>query len=289
MKRRLRKLGRWILAFITWPFRTLRNLVRRVRDFFREEPDDATLADSLQKATENPYGILEHLNALRKHVFRALGAWLLLTVLAFTFVTPLMDWLAMPIGGIGELQAVEVTEPIGVVMRVSLLAGFTVALPYIGLELLLFVAPALKPRGRLVGILGIPMIFVFFLAGMAFSYYLMLPVALPVLLNFMGIPTIPRPSSYISFVTGLMFWIGIAFEMPLLSFLLSSMGLLKGHSMRKNWRYAVFFIAVVAAMITPTIDPVNMLIVMGPLLLLYGLSILMAYAAKPKQPAEAPA
>ena len=276
-----------ILAPVRWLLSPFTRGFRSIKSFFSSQPEDATLADSLQKAVENPYGILEHLNALRKHVFRAFVGLALATVLAFVFVTPILDLLSEPVGGIEHLQAIDVTEPIGVVMRVSLLVGFTLALPYIALELLLFIAPALKPKGRLVGILGIPLVFAFFLAGMAFSFLYLMPAALPVLLNFMGIPTMPRPSSYIQFVTGLMFWIGVAFEMPLLSYLLASMGLLKGQVLVTNWRLAVLLIAVLAAMITPTIDPVNMLIVMLPLVILYGLSIIMAYIARPRRLAVA--
>jgi sec-independent protein translocase protein TatC len=121
---------------------------------------------------------------------------------------------------------------------------------------------------------------------MAFAYYLMLPVALPFLLNFMGIETIPRPSSYVNFVTGLMFWIGVSFEFPLVVFFLTLMGLLKPASLAKQWRLAIVIIAVIAALITPTVDPVNMVLVMFPMILLYFISIglgYLAYASRKKR------
>jgi sec-independent protein translocase protein TatC len=129
------------------------------------------------------------------------------------------------------------------------------------------------------GLLGIPLAGVFFLGGMAFSYLMLLPTALPFLLSFMGIQTIPRPSSYINFVTGLMFWIGVSFEFPLVIYVLTLMGVIQPNLLARNWRIAMVVIAVLAAAITPTVDPVNMALVMAPMILLYFLSIGMSHLA----------
>ncbi|MCB2178560.1 twin-arginine translocase subunit TatC [bacterium] len=261
-----------------------------IKNFFAEEPEETPIADVLQTGFENPTSILYHLNELRKHVFRAAIGFVITTALSFVFITQILDWLTAPIGGIAEMQAIEVTEPVSVVMRVALLTGFSLALPYIAFELMLFAAPGLSRRARLVGIFSIPLVFIFFVGGMAFAYYFMLDAALPVLLNFMGIPTLPRPSSYVRFVTGLMFWIGVSFEFPLIAYVLSAMRLLKPEVLRDNWRIAVIGIAVLAAMITPTVDPINMGIVMVPLILLYVMGIGMSHLAwggRRRQEAEA--
>ncbi len=126
-----------------------------------------------------------------------------------------------------KLVAIEVTEPIGTVMRVSLLTGVALAFPYIAIEVWLFIAPGLSRKARIWGLLAIPVATLFFLGGMAFAYFVMLPTALPFLLNFMGINTIPRPSSYISFVTAIMFWLGVFFEFPLVIFFLAKLGLVR--------------------------------------------------------------
>jgi sec-independent protein translocase protein TatC len=273
----MRKLLRSLWLIITSPLRLLawlwRKLTGGLRAFFVEEPEDTPLGDTVQKALENPNDILVHLGALRGHLVRSVLALLLVAALAFSFASPILDWLAAPIGGIDQLQAVDVTEPIGVVMRVTLLLAFTITLPYISLELLLFAAPGLKRRARVIGLLAIPLVMIFFIGGMLFTYYYILPQAIPFLLEFMDIPTIPRPSSYISFATGLMFWIGVSFELPLVSYVLASMGLLPAHILGQNWRIATVVLAVVAAAITPTVDPINMLLVLVPLLLLYFLSV----------------
>jgi sec-independent protein translocase protein TatC len=190
-----------------------------------------------------------------------------------------LDFLTEPLGG-QELIAIDVTEPIGTVMRVSLLTGFAIAFPYIALELWLFIAPGLSRNARIYGLFAIPIATLFFLGGMAFTYFVMLPTALPFLLNFMGIETIPRPSTYVKFVTSIMFWIGVAFEFPLVIFLLAKIGLVRAEMLAKQWRLAIVIIAVAAALITPTVDPVNMALVMGPLILLYFLSIFLAKIAQ---------
>ncbi|MCJ7717621.1 MAG: twin-arginine translocase subunit TatC [Anaerolineales bacterium] len=268
---------------ITAPFRAIGRFIARpfiiVVDFFQEEPDDAPMVESIQMAFEEPASFLEHIGALRKHILRAFVALLLCAAAAFFFLPEMLEFISQPIDGMEHLTAVDVTEPIGVGMRIVLLAAFTVALPYIIFEIFLFVAPALTRKTRVIGLFSIPLVVVFFFGGMAFAFYLILPTGLPVLLNFMDVPTQIRPSSYIRFATGLMFWFGALFEFPLLAYLLTVMRFLTPQALIKNWRIAVVVIAVLAAVITPTIDPINMMLVMVPLLLLYGLSILLSFLA----------
>ena len=273
-------------TIITGPFRWfgigVMNILKRTAlgDFLAEDPEDTPILDTIQKATDEPKdffdSLLEHISDLRKHLFRAVFVLILTSIVSFIFITEIMDWLSQPIGGIEELKAIEVTESIGVVMRVTFLSGFVIALPYISFEILRFLAPGISRRARMIGLFGIPFIGVFFIAGLLFAYEFMLGPALQVLLNFMDIQTIPRPNSYFRFVTGLMFWIGVAFEFPLVSFVLSSMGIISPKTLRDHWRLAFIVLALLAAMITPTIDPINMLIVLLPLWSLYGISILMA-------------
>ena len=235
--------------------------------------------DAFADTVKKPSTLLGHLEALRKHLFRMLIAVALGILLCATYTTQIIDFLSKPVGGINALKAIDVTESVGVFMRVALLGGFAIALPYIAFEVWLFAAPGLSARARRLGLLGIPLAGIFFIGGMAFSYTFLFPTALPFLLNFMGIQTIPRPSSYINFVTGLMFWIGVSFEFPLIIYVLTLMGIVKPHFLAHNWRIAVIVIAVLAAAITPTVDPVNMALVMAPMILLYFLSIGMSHLA----------
>lgn len=275
----LKKIWGGFLAPFRWLGKVISRPFRKLSAFFREEPEDAPVMDSLQMAFEEPASFLEHIGALRKHLLRSVVVLLLCAVVAFLFLPQLLNFIAGPIDGMDQLTAVDVTEPISVGMRVVLLAAFAAALPYIIFEIFLFVAPALARKSRLIGLLAIPLMAVFFFGGMAFAYYLILPTGLPVLLDFLELETQIRPSSYIRFTTGLMFWFGVVFEFPLLAFLLSAMRILTPKMLIKNWRIAVVVIAILAAVITPTIDPINMLLVMVPLLFLYILSIVLSLLA----------
>ena len=275
----MRNILRFFWRIITFPYRWISRKFSDVRSFLTEEPDDTPIGDSFSKAIENPDEILYHLNDLRKHLFRAAGVLAITTVFSFAFTSQIIDLLAQPIGGMDELVAIDPTEPIGVFMRVALLSGFTLAFPYIALELWLFAAPGLSRNARIYGLIAIPIAVLFFLGGMAFAYFVMLPKGLPFLLNFMGMHTVPRPSSYLKFVTNVMFWLGVSFEFPLVIYILAMLGFVTASMLIKQWRLAIVIIAVASAMITPTIDPVNMALVMGPLIVLYFLSILLAALA----------
>jgi sec-independent protein translocase protein TatC len=290
----MRKSLRNIWRFITTPFRVIfwifrrigrgiKNISSEINSFFAEEVEDAPVGDALSKAWDHPQELLVHLDALRKHLLRAVMALILTTAFSFIFFEQILNFLSIPLHG-EKLVAIEVTEPIGTVMRVSLLTGVALAFPYIAIEVWLFIAPGLSRKARIWGLLAIPVATIFFLGGMAFAYFVMLPTALPFLLNFMGITTIPRPSSYISFVTAIMFWLGVFFEFPLVIFLLAKLGLIRAKDLMKQWRLAVVIIAVISALITPTVDPVNMSLVMGPMVLLYFFSVLLAKIAQPIEP-----
>jgi sec-independent protein translocase protein TatC len=274
---------RWLRAAwrsMTKPIRWVREVNQSIRDFFTEEPEDTPVGDSFQKAIDQPEEILVHLDAFRKHVLRALGVLGITTLFSFTFASQIIDVLARPIGGIQALVAIDPTEPIGVFMRVSLLSGFAIAFPYIALELWLFVAPGLKRRSRIFGLMAIPIATIFFIGGMAFAYFIMMPVAIPFLITFLGMEAQLRPSSYVRFVTGLLFWIGAVFEFPLVIYILARLGFIRSEHLAKQWRIAVVVIAILAAIITPTVDPVTMSVVMAPMIALYFLSIGLARIAQ---------
>jgi sec-independent protein translocase protein TatC len=203
------------------------------------------------------------------------------TALSFLFAEELMLVLARPLGpgGISQLTVIEPTEAVGVFMRVSLLAGVAFAMPWIVLELYLFVAPGLMPRSRVLLLLAIPTASLLFVLGMAFTYFVMLPTAIPFLANFLDFQASWRPSAYFGLVTSLMFWIGIAFQMPLVVYALAAVGLLNARQLAQQWRVAVVVSAILAAMVTPTVDPVNMALVMAPMFALYLFSILGAAVA----------
>jgi sec-independent protein translocase protein TatC len=259
----------WIISF---PFRSY----RQIREFLTYEPEEHNLVDVLSTTISDKdirQSLWDHVEDLRKHLLRSLLALSLAVGVSFIFTQPLIEYLARPVGGLDTLRAIEVTESIGVFMKVALLSGLALSLPYIAFEFWFFAAPGLKPRSRSFGLIAIPVATLLFLLGMAFAYYVMMPAALQFLLDFMGIQAELRPASYFSFVTGVMFWIGISFEFPLVIYALTSIGFIKPKVLAEHWRLAIIIIAVLAAAITPTVDPVNMALVMGPMTLLYFVSI----------------
>jgi sec-independent protein translocase protein TatC len=221
-----------------------------------------------------------HIEELRKRLLYALIALGVGTLISFAFAENIISFISIPIGGVENLQSIEITENLGVFMRVSLLCGFVLALPVILYELLAFILPGLHPKERRWVFWTIPAVTLMFLFGAAFAFYVMLPTAIPFLIGFLGVPTVPRLSNYISFVTRLMFWIGISFQAPLVVFFLAKLKLVDAKTLAKQWRLAFIVIAIIAAMVTPTVDPVNMTLLMLPLILLYWISVLLAFIAR---------
>lgn len=227
--------------------------------------------------------IWEHVGELRRRIFISLIVLTLTTLVSFQFAGQIADVLAYPVGGLAQLRSIEVTENISVFMKVALLSGFTAALPVVLWQLLGFIMPGLLRREKIWVGLFIPLASLFFLAGLAFSYFIMLPSAIPFLTGFMGITTTVRPGNYFSFILNLLFWIGVCFEMPLVVFVLAKLRLVTSGLLARQWRFALVFIAILAAVITPTPDPVNMGLLMLPLFLLYILSLFFAWIAQPKR------
>ncbi len=223
-----------------------------------------------------------HIEELRKRLLYALIALGVGTLISFSYSNYFISFLAQPIGGLEYLQSIEITENLGVFMRVSLLCGFVIALPVILYELLAFILPGLQPKERRWVFWTIPAVTIMFLLGAAFAYYVMLPAAIPFLTGFLGVKTVPRLSNYISFVTSLLFWIGISFQVPLVIFFLAKLKLVDAGTLVRHWKLALVLIALIAAMVTPTVDPVNMALLMLPLVLLYWISVLLAYIARRK-------
>lgn len=223
--------------------------------------------------------MMQHITELRKRLLIALAAMVVMTAIATAFGEQMIDFLAQPIGGVENLVSIEVTENIGVFMRVTLLAGFIASLPILLYELIAFVMPGLMPSERRGLLIAIPFATLLFVIGIAFAYYVMLPAALPFLISFIGVQTTPRLSNYYKFVTNLMFWVGLSFETPLVVYVLARLRVVTARMLIKQWRIAIVVIAIIAAVATPTPDPINMGLLMLPLFLLYWLSVLLAVFA----------
>jgi len=277
---------------ITFPFVLAYNIlafpiraIRRMYTFLNTEPDDRPVMDAFSSlATEQQarQSFIDHIENLRLHLLRSILVLILGVTIAAFYTRQISFFLIAPSKGLVPLTAIEVTETIGVFMRIALLAGIAITIPYIAFELWLFAAPGLTAREKKYSLIGIPLTTLFFVGGLWFCYYFLLPTAIPAMdqiSRYMGFTNQWRPQSYFAFVTGLMFWMGVAFEFPLVIYVLTSVGFIKPKNLQEQWRIAIVIIAIFAAAITPTVDPINMGLVMLPMILLYFVSIGLSYVA----------
>jgi sec-independent protein translocase protein TatC len=223
--------------------------------------------------------LLGHLEELRDRLVRASAAVLIGTIIAAVFTPQILELLIAPYGQ--KLQVLGPTEGIAVYFRVAITAGLILAMPVLIYQFLMFVMPGLEAREKRYVYLGVPAAFVLFLIGVGFAWFIMLPSAIGFLSSWQTDVFVQEWQSqkYIPFITSLIFWIGLSFETPLLIYIMAKLDLVTPQFLIKQWRFAFVIIAIAAAMITPTVDPFNMALVMLPLIVLYGISILLAYLA----------
>jgi len=201
-------------------------------------------------------------------------------LLSTVFAWRLFYFLVLPLGG-RVPQAISPTETIITYFKVALVAGVVLAMPVIVYQFARFLLPGLMPQERRYLYILVPGASIMFLLGVAFTAMVMLPRMIAFLMAF-GSDFVEQQwtlNEYISFVTSLLFWIGLAFETPLVIFFLAKMKIVTYETLVKNFRYAILVVAIVAAVITPTPDPFNMLVVMFPLLGLYAFGVLLARLA----------
>lgn len=236
---------------------------------------------------EGQMSLMEHLIELRTRLVWISSALVISTIIALFFYNPLVAFVTSTARDMGiELQLLNPLDSIGIIFRVSFTVGTALALPVIIYQVIAFMAPGLYPHERRGIIMTLPAILVLFGIGAAFAFWVLLPVAVGFLSSiFTGVFRQDWAADhYLNFVTRLVFWIGVAFEMPLVVALLARMGLVSGPALLHVWRQAIVVIAIVAAAITPTVDPVNMSIVMVPLILLFFGSVGLAYLLyKPRE------
>lgn len=163
-------------------------------------------------------------------------------------------------------------------VKVALLAGMALAIPFVVYQGIMFVVPGLTPKERRYVYIWLPYVALSFAAGVLFGFYIVLPSAVRFLLTFgsdIATPQI-RIGNYISTVSTLLFWMGVVFELPVVLLLLTKLGVLNRRILAQNRKYAVLVAFALAAIITPTPDPLNQTLVAVPIVLLYELSIFLA-------------
>ncbi len=233
--------------------------------------------------------LVDHLDELRWRIILSLVALVVAFGLCFWQSALILDIAADPLP-ISDRQLVVLApaEAFMTTVTVSLYAAMILAAPFVSYQLFAYLLPAFSPRERRTIIpllLTIPLLF---LAGVVFSYFIVIPAAVDFLLSFNSdqFTTELRAREYYSFFAMALLAGGIVFQIPIVVLALVKLQIVTVEQLRHNRRYAYLLIAVIAAAL-PGVDPITMLIEMVPLLLLYELSILLARALGAAKPPEA--
>ncbi len=238
-------------------------------------------------ALEEGMTIFEHLDELRSRIIKAFLALIVATLFSLVFTKPFLAFLISPMGDRQPI-ALKPTETIIVYFKVALVLGAALAMPVIIYQIIRFLVPGLTKTERRYLYIVIPFATLLFVTGVAFSIFITLPFSIRYLQGFLSDIIQPTYSIeyYISFVTAMLFWTGVIFETPLIVAFLARLGVITPHMLTSNRKYALVVIAVIAAVITPTPDPFNMMLVMAPLVILYEVGILLARVTyQARQPA----
>lgn len=238
--------------------------------------------------------LLEHLLELRNRVIICSIALVLGALVCLFFWETILGWLLAPgrdaVPGL-KVASFSPADRIGVIFEIGIYGGFAIASPVIIWQVLAFVTPGLTTRERR---LLFPALFgtsFFLMLGMAFGYFVVLPLSLGFLLNFGAdkIENVIGVKEYANFVVRSIFFAGLSFELPMVMALLSWLGLVRARQMLAFWRYAIVLVFIMACFVVPTPDPLDQTIVSVPLLGLYLLGIVFAWLVHPSRRNKAPA
>lgn len=239
---------------------------------------------------------LDHLEELRRRIFKAGGAFFLATVGGFAIVHYLgvTKWLIKPILPFlpnGKLSVFDPLTPFFFELKLAIILGILLAFPIILYQLWSFLSPALERRERRIIIPALYMGLVLFMIGVALAYFAALPISLKFLYGFQTDTAdwLIGMNEYLSFVIRLLLSFGLIFELPVVIMILASLGLVTPQFLREKRRHAIVIATVVAAMLSPGDAMTVTFLMMFPLIILYEISIVLAvFVRKPVEPDEEP-
>jgi sec-independent protein translocase protein TatC len=239
-------------------------------------------------ASPNPatrLSFVGHLDELRKRIIWTLIAVAATAIIGYLVSGFILEVLSKPIG---KLYFFAPAEAFLVRFKIAFIVGIGLALPFILYQAWRFISPALKTKEKKYAVPVIFTAFLLFCLGVAFAYFLLIPVGLKVLLSFgsENVVSLMNVSKYFSFILWFLLFAGILFEMPLLILFLAKLGIIEPRTLRKHRRTAIVIIFIASAVLTPSVDMITMLILALPLILLYEVSIWIAHFTQPK-PARA--
>lgn len=235
---------------------------------------------------EKEMTFIEHLEELRWRIIYSLIGILIGTIVAWIFIDLLVEEVLLrPAKESGvSLQNLKPFGQIFLYFQIALIAGLIISIPNVFFQFWKFISPALRKHERRYILAIVIFSTICFLAGIAFAYFVMLPLALSFAVQF-GTQTIKNEfavDEYMSIIISVMLAAGLVFELPMLSFFLSKLGILKPSFMRKYRKHSIVIIMIASAVLTPGTDPVSQVILAVPLVLLYEISILVSKFSQKK-------
>jgi sec-independent protein translocase protein TatC len=257
-------------------------------------PQNNSIANAPPPPSDDGMTMIDHLVELRKRltvaVYALLPGFLVGSFLVFgppQLVDVIITAFApLSAEGGATLQGVGTAETFVSFMMVAFIIGIILAMPVIVYELIAFIAPGLNDIERRYVLIALPVVTLFFLAGVAFGWFVTVPAAIHFLIGFSGSELIevkPAVSDFLRTVTMLLLMNGIVFEMPVIIYILAILGLTTAQQLSKYRRYAVVIVTIIAAIITPTGDPINLLLLAIPMYFLFEFGIILARLAPNRQ------
>ncbi len=235
---------------------------------------------------------LEHLDEFRRRIVRAVLGIVVGVIIGFVFIDKIFAFLLTPARATlpagSTMIYTQPGEAFGLYITVSLIAGTVIASPYIMLQVWLFIAPGLYANEKKLAVPFVLFSTLGIIAGGAFNHY----VAFPFIMKFFGsfnsidLRFMPKLSDVFGLYTKMLLGIGIVFQMPTVVFFLARMRMVTARFLIKNFKFAILAIFVLAAVITPTGDPMTQAIFAAPMLALYFVSIAVAWVVAPKRHSE---
>ena len=245
------------------------------------------------RAVDDKMPFLEHLGELRTRIVRSLIALMAGTLVALYFSERLVDWLAKPVTALGyELVFTAPAEAFWVQMKVGLILGLFIASPAILWQVWAFIAPGLHGHEKKYAAPFVILGSVMFMAGGAFSLYVVTPSAIKFLLGYArpGLKPMITIENHIDFLLKFTLAFGAVFELPLAITLLSRMGVVTAKMLAKHRKYAILGAFIAGAVLTPTPDMFNQTLMAGPIIILYEIGIVAARIfGRARKPASQPA
>lgn len=231
--------------------------------------------------------LIEHLGELRSRIIKIAVVFVLVAVVAWFFRVDVFNALIEPAGNeLDKLSVTSVAEQVISDLKLALYVAFVITIPVLLYQIWAFVAPAVGEMGRIQTYTIIALASSLFLAGIAFGYFVVLPIGINFLLGWdqSRYELIITPTNYLAFVTRFLLAFGIVFELPAATYVGAKLGLITAPTLKKYRRHSILVNALLAAALTPTPDPFSMVLMMGPMVLMYELSIIIAGYVNPVSP-----